>query len=110
MYLCGAKLMQHTQIFSQFKIQFQIMERKTVLQHLCGAVLLGYEWAPDALKNMFEYQRRHMIVQDVMEVSLQEAISTAFIWGETKEGHDYWAAIRNNPFADLKKILNTAYN
>jgi len=82
---------------------------KKVIHHLAQAVIIGYEWAPAALENMFEYQQRHMTVQDYREESLGDAISTAFIWAETKQGHDYWAAIRNNPDADLDRVLDAVY-
>jgi len=91
--LWGKQDATHTNIFSLFNLQ--IMEFKTVIQHLAQAIIDGHEWAPAAMKNLArdskDWRFDHANKEKVSD--LYEALWMSFDWAESPEGVHYWYKI-----------------
>ena len=64
---------------------------KTILEWLNEAKEQGYEWADAAISN---YDPKFMPIRKTN--SLIASLETAFVWGGSPEGYDYWRNVRES--------------
>lgn len=67
------------------------------------------EWLlelPKEERELIDFDTLHDYCDTEEAHSLSDALTAAFIWENTKEGHDFWQNIRNREFDNKKNKDN----